>query len=41
MALTRNFKETIKERAQRDTEFRVGLLTQAAECLLNDEPHAA
>lgn len=37
MALTRDFKETIKERAQTDPEFRVGLLTEAAECLLNDE----
>jgi len=38
MALTRDFKETILERAQRDPEFRVGLLTEATECLLNNEP---
>ncbi len=37
MALTREFKITIKERAQSDPAFRVGLLTEAAECLLNDE----
>lgn len=37
MALTRDFKETVKERAQSDPAFRVGLLTEAAECLLNDE----
>jgi DNA-binding phage protein len=37
MALTRDFKETIMERAQSDPAFRVGLLTEAAECLLNDE----
>ena len=37
MALTRDFKETIMERAQNDPAFRVGLLTEAAECLLNDE----
>lgn len=41
MALTRDFRETIKERAQRDPAFRVGLLTQAAECMLNDEPDVA
>lgn len=34
----RDFKETILERAQRDPEFRVGLLTEATECLLNNEP---
>ena len=38
MALTRNFKETILERAQRDPAFRVGLLTEATECMLNNEP---
>ena len=37
MALTRDFLETVKERAERDPAFRVGLLTEAAECLLNDE----
>jgi DNA-binding phage protein len=37
MALTRDFKETVRERALNDPAFRVGLLTEAAECLLNDE----
>ena len=41
MALTREFKETIKLRARSDPEFRVGLLTEAAECLLNDEVDVA
>lgn len=41
MALTRDFKETIKQRAQADPAFRVGLLTEAAECLLNDEVNVA
>ena len=41
MALTSDFKETIKERAQNDPEFRVGLLTEAAECILNDEVDVA
>ena len=41
MALTRDFKETILARAQSEPEFRVGLLTEAAECLLNDEVDAA
>jgi len=37
MALSRDFKETIKERALNDPDFRIGLLTEAAECLLNDD----
>jgi len=37
MPLTRNFKDTVLERAQNDSEFRIGLLTEAAECLLNNE----
>ncbi len=41
MALTRDFKTTVLERAQSDPEFRVGLLTEAAECLLNNEPDVA
>ena len=41
MALTRDFKETILERAKTDAEFRLGLLTEAAECLLNNETAVA
>ena len=41
MALSRDFKLTIQKRAQTDPEFRVGLLTQAAECLLNNEVNVA
>ena len=41
MALTRDFKTTILERAQADPAFRLGLLTEAAECLLNNEPEVA
>lgn len=41
MVLTRDFKTTILERAQADPEFRVGLLIEAAECLLNNEPEVA
>ena len=41
MALTRDFKETVRERAQSDPKFRVGLLTEAAECLLNGEAGVA
>lgn len=37
MALTRSFREVVKERAMRDPEFRIGLLTEAIECVLNDE----
>ena len=41
MALTRDFKITIQERVQSEPEFRVGLLTQAAECLLDNEINVA
>jgi hypothetical protein len=34
MALTRNFKETIKERVERDSAFREELLKEGIECLL-------
>ncbi len=37
MALTRDFKETIQERAKTEPAFRIGLLTEAAECLFRDE----
>jgi DNA-binding phage protein len=37
MALTRDFTETVKARAQRDPEFRVGLLEEALEAFLNGE----
>jgi hypothetical protein len=41
MALTRDFKKTVLERAQHDSAFRIGLLTEAVECLLNNEPDVA
>ena len=34
MALTRDFKETVLARAQRDPAFREGLLKEGVECLL-------
>jgi len=37
VALMRSFREIVKERAMRDPEFRIGLLTEAIECVLNDE----
>jgi DNA-binding phage protein len=37
MALTRNFKDTVKEKARRDPVFRVGLLEEAIEALLRGE----
>jgi DNA-binding phage protein len=37
MALTRDFKETVKERAERDPEFRNGLLTEAIEAFVRGE----
>jgi DNA-binding phage protein len=37
MALTRNFKETVKARAERDVKFREALLTEAVELLIAGE----
>lgn len=37
MTLTRDFTETVKARAKKDAKFRVGLLTEAAECFLNGD----
>jgi len=34
MALTRDFKETVKARAERDVAFREALLTEAVERLI-------
>ena len=41
MALTRSFRDTVLESARRDPEFRVGLLTEAIECVLNNEINVA
>ena len=35
MALTRDFKVTVRERLQRDSAFREALLTEAVDCLLS------
>jgi nucleoid DNA-binding protein/DNA-binding phage protein len=37
MPLTRDFRETIQARASRDPEFRLGLLKEAIECMLEGE----
>ena len=37
MPLTRNFKDTVKARAERDPEYRVGLFREAIEALLSDD----
>ena len=37
MALTRDFRETVQARAQRDARYRRGLLSDAIEALLNSE----
>ena len=41
MALTRDFKETIAERAGRDPQFAQALLDEAATLFLNGDPHTA
>lgn len=37
MALTRDFKETVQDRAFRDPEFREALLSEALACLLSGD----
>jgi len=37
MALTRNFKDTIKDRVARDPSFREELLKEGIECLLTGD----
>ena len=37
MALTRNFKETIQARIERDPAFREGLLKEGVDCLLSGD----
>ena len=41
MALTRDFKQTVAERAQRDPAFAKALLDEAATLFLNGEPEPA
>ncbi|MEA3013930.1 MAG: hypothetical protein QOD42_2475 [Sphingomonadales bacterium] len=41
MVLTRDFKESVKERVRRDPAFAKALLDEAATLFLNGEPHAA
>jgi len=41
MAITRDFKETIKARAMRDPEFREGLLKEGIECMLSGDLETA
>jgi DNA-binding phage protein len=41
MALTRDFKETVNARLQRDSEFAIALLDEAISLFLNGEPETA
>ena len=41
MALTREFRESLRDRARGDGEFRAALLTEAAEALVSGEAEAA
>ena len=41
MALTRDFKQTVVERVQRDPEFAKAMLDEAAMLFLNGEPETA
>ena len=37
MTITRDFKETVQERALRDPEFREGMLRESIECMLEGD----
>ena len=41
MALTRDFKETLKKRASRDPAFAKAMFDEAATAFLGGEPHVA
>ncbi len=41
MVLTRDYKELVQERAQKDSEFAKGLLDEAVSLFLNGEPEIA
>ncbi|MBA4306918.1 MAG: transcriptional regulator [Sphingopyxis sp.] len=41
MTMTRDFKETVKDRAGRDPAFARALLDEAATLFLNGDPHTA
>ncbi len=41
MALTRDFKETVNARVQRDSEFAIALLDEAISLFLKGEPETA
>ncbi len=41
MAMTRDFKKTVKERVQRDSEFSIALLDEAISLFFNGEPEVA
>ena len=41
MSITRDFKETINDRVQKDPEFAKALLDEAASLFLNGEPGTA
>ncbi len=41
MALTRSFRKTVKDRADRDPEFRYGLLAEALEAIVRGELEVA
>jgi DNA-binding phage protein len=41
MALTRDFKATVKERSERDPDFAAALLNEAISLFFNNEPQTA
>lgn len=41
MALTRDYKQTIRERAEKDPNFATALMNEAVSCCLNNEPETA
>lgn len=41
LSLTKDFRETVVDRAAKDSVFRVGLLTEAVDCFLEGETDVA
>lgn len=41
MALTRDYKQTIRERVEKDPNFATALMNEAVSCFLNGEPETA
>ena len=41
MALTRDYKQTVRDRTERDSDFAASLMNEAVSCFLDGEPETA